>query len=76
VFENGVLRRIFGLKKEKVIGGWRKLHNVEVNKLYFLPDIITMMESRRMRWARYVVRWEKREMHTPFGGKARKKPLG
>jgi hypothetical protein len=51
VFENRVLRRIFGLKRDEVTGGWRKLHNEELHNLYSSPSIIRMIESRRMRWA-------------------------
>jgi hypothetical protein len=54
VFENGVLRRIFGLKRDEVVGGWRKLHNNELPNLYALPSIIRMRKSRRMRWAGHV----------------------
>ena len=49
VFENKVLRRIFGPKREKVTGEWIKLHNEEFNDLYFLPNIIQVVKSRRMR---------------------------
>jgi hypothetical protein len=51
VFENRVLRRIFGLKRDEIIGGWRKLHNWELHNLYCSPDIIRIMKSRRMCWA-------------------------
>jgi hypothetical protein len=51
VIENGVLRRIFGPKREEVTGGWRKLHNEELHNLYSSPRIIRMLRSRRMRWA-------------------------
>jgi hypothetical protein len=51
VFENRVLRRIFGSKRHEVTGGWRKLHNEELHNLYSLPSIIRMIKSRRMRWA-------------------------
>jgi hypothetical protein len=54
VFENRVLRGIFGPKREEVIGGWRKLHNEELHNLYCSPNIIGMMNSRRMRWAGHV----------------------
>jgi hypothetical protein len=50
VFENRVLRGIFGPKRDQVIGGWRKLHE-EIHNLYYSPDIIIMIKSRRMRWA-------------------------
>jgi hypothetical protein len=49
VFENRVLRRIFGPKRCEVIGGWRKLRNDELHNLYPWPNIITMIKSRRMR---------------------------
>jgi hypothetical protein len=54
VFENGVLWRIFGLKRDEVTGEWGKLHNEELYDLYSLPSIIRTMKSRRMRWARHV----------------------
>jgi hypothetical protein len=50
VFENRVLRRIFGPKRENVAGGWRKLHNEELHNLYVSPNIIRVIKSRRMRW--------------------------
>jgi hypothetical protein len=49
VFENRVLRRILGQKRDEVIGGWRKLHNEELNNLYCSPSIIRMIKSRRIR---------------------------
>jgi hypothetical protein len=54
VFENRVLRRIFGPKRYRVTGGWRKLHNDELHNLYSSPRIIRIIKSRRMRWARHV----------------------
>jgi hypothetical protein len=62
VFENGVLR-IFGPKWDEVIGGWRKLHNEELHKLYSSPSIIKIMESRRMGWAGHVACMGRRGMH-------------
>jgi hypothetical protein len=50
VFKNRVLRRIFGPKRDEVTGGWRKLHNEELHKLYSSPSIIRVIKSRRMRW--------------------------
>jgi hypothetical protein len=50
VFENRVLRRIFGPKRGGVTGGWRKLHNEELHNLYSSPRIIRIIKSRRMRW--------------------------
>jgi hypothetical protein len=56
VFENRVLRRIFWSKRDKIIEECRKLHNEEINELYFSPDNIRMIKSRRMRWAGQVAR--------------------
>jgi hypothetical protein len=56
VFENGVLRRIFGPKRDEVMGGWRKLHNEELHSLYSSPSIIRMIKSRRMSWKGHVAR--------------------
>jgi hypothetical protein len=50
VFENRVLRRIFGPKRDEVMGGWRKLHNEELHGLYSSPNISRMIKLRRMRW--------------------------
>jgi hypothetical protein len=55
VFENRVLRRIFGPKREED-GSWRKLHNDELRNLYSLPNIVRVIKSRRMRWAGHVAR--------------------
>jgi hypothetical protein len=64
VFENKVLKRIFGPKKDEVTGGWRNLHNKELCNVYFLPSIIKMIKSRRMRCVRHVARMgEKRNMY-------------
>jgi hypothetical protein len=54
VFENRVLRRIFGPKRDGVTGGWRKLHNEERHNLYSSPSIIRILNSRRMIWAGHV----------------------
>jgi hypothetical protein len=53
VFENRVLRRIFEPKKDEETGGWRKLRNEELHNVYTPPSIITMIKSRRMRWAEH-----------------------
>ena len=54
MFENRVLRRIFGPKRDEVTGEWRKLHNEELSDLYSLPSIVQVVKSRRMRWAGHV----------------------
>jgi hypothetical protein len=56
VFENRVLRRVFGPKRDEVTGEWRKLLNEELNDLYSLPNIVRVVKSRRMRWAGHVAR--------------------
>jgi hypothetical protein len=66
VFENRVLRRIFGRKRDEVTGGWRKLRNEELHNLYFSPNIIRMMKSRRMRWAGHVARMGRTGMHAGY----------
>jgi hypothetical protein len=78
VFENGVLRRIFGPKRDRVTGGWRKLHNEELHNLYSSISIIRIIESRRMRWAGYVARMgEKRNVYRLLVGKPEgKRTLG
>ena len=58
LFENRVLRRIFGAKRDGVTGQWRKLHNEELNDLYCSPSIVRVIKSRRMRWAGHVTRME------------------
>jgi len=60
VFENRVLRRIFGPKRDEVTGEWRKLHNEKLNVLYSSPNIVQVIKSRRMRWAEHVVRMGER----------------
>jgi hypothetical protein len=54
VFENRVLGRIFGLKRDEVIGEWRNLHNEELHDLYSSPSIIRIIKSGRMRWAGHI----------------------
>jgi hypothetical protein len=56
VFENRVLRRMFGPKRDEVTEEWRKLHNEELNDLYALPNIVRVVKSGRMRWAGHVAR--------------------
>jgi hypothetical protein len=55
VFDNRVLRRIFGPQRDEATGEWRKLHNEELRDLYSSPSIIRIIMSRRMRWAGHVV---------------------
>jgi hypothetical protein len=66
VFENRVLRRIFGPKRAQVTGKWRRLHNEELNALYSSPNIIWVIKSTRMRWAGHIPRMGKSEVHTGF----------
>jgi hypothetical protein len=56
VFENGMLRRIFGPKRNEVMGGWRKLHNKELHNFYSSPSIVGMIKSRRKSWTGHVTR--------------------
>jgi hypothetical protein len=58
VFENRVLRRIFGPKRDELTRSWRKLHNEELHNLYFSPDVVRMVKSRKTRWAGHVARSE------------------
>ena len=60
IFENKMLRRIFGAKRDEVTGEWRKLHNEELNDLYCLPNNFRLIKSRRMRWAGLVAHMEER----------------
>jgi hypothetical protein len=66
VFENRVLRRIFGPKRDEVTGEWRKLHNEELHNFYSSPDIIRQVKSRRMSGQGMWHAWERREKCTRF----------
>ena len=66
VFENRVLRRVFGLRRDEVTGERRKLHNEELNDLYSSPNIVRMIKSRRMKWAGHVARMGRGEACTGF----------
>jgi hypothetical protein len=78
VFENRVLRRIFGPKRDELTGEWRKLHNEEIHKLYSSPNLIIMIKSRRMRWSENVARVrEKRNAYRILVRKPEgRRPLG
>jgi len=70
VFENMVLRRIFGPRREEVTGEWRRLHNEERNDFYCSPNIVRVIKSRRMRWAGHVARMgEERGVYRVLLGK-------
>jgi hypothetical protein len=77
VFENRVLRRIFGPRREED-GSWRKLHNDELHNLYSSPNIVRVIKSRRMRWAGHVARMgEERGVYRVLVGRPEgKRPLG
>jgi hypothetical protein len=74
---NIVLRRMFGPKRDEVMGQWRKLHNGELHNLYSSPDIIRQIKSKRMRWAGHVARTgQGRNVYRVLVGKPeRKRPL-
>jgi len=77
VFENKVLRRIFGPRRDEVTGEWRRLHNEELNYMYSSPNIVWVIKSRRMRWAGHVARMgEEIGVYRVLVGKPeRKRPL-
>jgi hypothetical protein len=67
VFENRVLRRIFGPKRDEVTEEWRKLHNEKLKDLYSSTNIMRVIKSRRMRWTGHVAGMGREEVHTGFG---------
>jgi hypothetical protein len=74
VFENRVLRRVFGPRRDEVTGEWRKLHNEELNDLFSLPNIVRVVKSRKMRWAGHVARMgEDRCLHRLLWGSLRER---
>ena len=77
VFENRVLRRIFGPRRDEVTGKWRRLHNEELNDLYCSPNIVRVIKSRRMIWAGHVAHMgEERGVYRVLVGKPeRKRPF-
>ena len=78
MFENKVLRGIYGPRRDEVTGEWRRLHNEEINDLYISPNIVRVIKSRRMRWAGHVARMgEERGVYRVFVGKPEgKRPMG
>jgi len=67
-----MLRGIFGAKRDEVTGEWRKLHTEEHKDLYFSPNIVRIITSRRMRWAGHVARmWERRVVYSVWWGNLR-----
>jgi hypothetical protein len=77
VLENGVLRRIFGPKRDEVTVDWRKLHHEELNDLHSSPSIVRVIKSRKMRWAGHVARMgEEGCLQRLGGGDQGKRPLG
>jgi hypothetical protein len=78
VFENRVLRRIFGAKRDEVTGEWRQLHTGELHNEYLSSDITTQIKSKRIRWAGHVARMgEGRNMYRLLVGNSKgKRPLG
>ena len=75
MFENEVLRIIFGLKKDELTGEWRKLHYEELNDLYSSPNIVRAIKSRRMRWAGHVARMGRGVYRVLVGKPEGKRPL-
>jgi hypothetical protein len=76
VFENRVLRRIFGSKRDEVIGSWRKLHNEELHDLYSSPSIVRVIKARKMRWAGHVARMGEVRGAYILVGRTEGRPLG
>ena len=77
VFENMVLRRIFGPMRDKVTGEWRRLHNEKLNDLYSTPNNVRVIKSRRMRWAGHVGRMsEERGLYRVLLGMERRSHWG
>jgi len=74
VFENRVLRRVFGPKRDEITGEWKKLHNEEFSDLYSLPNIVRVVKSRRMRWPGHVARMgQGRGLHRVLVGDLRER---
>ena len=74
VFQNRVLRRIFGPKRDEITGEWRKLHNEEFNDLFSSPNVVRVIRSRRMGWDGHVARMgESRGLYRVLVGKPKGK---
>jgi hypothetical protein len=77
LFLNRVLRRIFGPKRDEVTGGWRKLHNEELHRLYSSPSIVRVIKAKKMRWAGHVARMGFRGAYSILIGRPEgRRPLG
>jgi hypothetical protein len=76
VFENRVLRRLFGPRRYEITGEWRKLHNEELNDLHSTPNIVRVIKSRRMKWAGHVERMGERRIQGLVEKPEGKRPLG
>ena len=78
MFENKVLRKIFGPRRDEVTGEWRRLHNKELNDLYSSPNIVRVIKPRRMRWAGHVARMseERGVLRVLVGKPEGRRPLG
>jgi hypothetical protein len=72
VFENRVLRRILGPKRDEVTGGWRKLHNEELHNLCYSPSVISIFNLRKMRWTGHVARMGRKGMHLGYWRESQK----
>ena len=77
MFENKILRKLFGAKRDEITGEWRKLHNAELHVLYSSPNIVRNLKSRRLRWAGHIARMEQfRNAYRVLVGKpVSKRPL-
>jgi hypothetical protein len=72
VFENRMLRRLFGPKRDEETGGWRKLHNEEFHNLYSSPSVITMIRPKRMKWTGHIAQMGRRGVHIGYWWESQK----